>query len=132
MIPSAPGCLQSDCQPWAQHRNSRGIVQSHCFSFGSALQLQRGYCRVIIGPGLITATSEELCRVIVFLWLSTSTPERLLQSDCQPWAQHRNSREISAESLFSFGSTLQLQRDVGRVIVCLGLNISTSLECGGV
>jgi hypothetical protein len=43
---------------------------------------------VIVSPGLNTATPEELCRVIVFLWLSTSTPERLLQSDCQPWAHH--------------------------------------------
>ena len=36
-------------------------------------------------------------------------PERLVQSDGQPWAQHGNSREISAESLSALEPALYLQ-----------------------
>ena len=72
--------LQSDCQPWAQHRNSREISAESLSALGSALQLQRGYCRVIVSPGL-----------------NTATPERLVQSHCFPLAQHFNSREMLAE-----------------------------------
>ena len=56
------------------------------------LNTTREYCRVIVSLGL--NASREYCRVIVSLGLNTSTPERLLQSDCQPWAQHLNSTVI--------------------------------------
>ena len=60
MIPFAPGLLQSDCQPWAQHRNSREISAESLSALGSALQLQRVFQQSDCQPWAQHFNSREM------------------------------------------------------------------------
>ena len=96
-MPQSERLLLSDFSEYCRVIVSLGLNTStqgdYCRVIVSlGLNTRREYCRVIVSLGL--NTTREYCRVILSLGLNTSTPERLLQSDCQPWAQHLNSTVI--------------------------------------